>query len=143
MYLACNCTCNGMLLDVIEHVIIVMHVMHHVIDVITDQLQCITCCPLHYMTLHPAKFHYMHIMVHVMWGQKPCNLCNIDYMTITSSNIPLHACNRHEMGHVMDVITCITWWSIPLQSHYIQDVIHVITCPLHAPKDAYGGADGL
>ena len=40
------------------------------------------------------------------------------------------------MGHVMDVITCITWWSLPLQSHYIQDVIHVITCPLHAPKDA-------
>ena len=95
-----------MVLDVIEHV---MHVMHHVIDVITDPLQCITCCPLHYC-------HYM----------------------------PLHACNVHVMGHVMDVITCITWWSLPLQSRYIQDeihqyiqdVIHVITCPLHAPKDA-------
>ncbi len=57
-------------------------------------------------------------------------------MTITSSNIPLHACNGHVTGHEMDVITCITWWSLPLQSHYIQDVIHVITCPLHAPKDA-------
>jgi len=57
-------------------------------------------------------------------------------MTITSSNIPLHACNVHVMGHVMDVITCITWWSLPLQSHYIQDVIHAITCQLHAPQDA-------
>ncbi len=61
-------------------------------------------------------------------------------MTITSSNIPfnlkLHACtsNGHVMGHVMDVITCIAWWSLPLQSHYIQNVIHV--SPLHAPKDA-------
>ena len=47
-----------MLLDVIEHV---MHVMHHVIDVITDQLQCI---------MLPIALH-----------------------DITSSNIPLHACN--------------------------------------------------
>ena len=90
-----------MVLDVIEHV---MHVIHHVIDVITDQLQCITCCSLHDMTLHPATFHYMHVLAF--------------------------------MGHVMDVITCLTWQSLPLRSHYIQDVIHVITCPLHAPQDA-------
>jgi hypothetical protein len=33
---SCKRACNGMVLDVIEHVQ-VMHVMHRVIDVITDQ----------------------------------------------------------------------------------------------------------
>ena len=48
------------------------------------------------------------------------------------------SCNLHVIDDVIDVITCITWWWFPLQSHYIQHVRHVITSitccsvPLHA-----------
>ena len=52
-------------------------------------------------------------------------------MTITCCpSAPFHyvTCNGHVMGYVIDVITCITCWSLLLCCHYKQHVMDVITC---------------
>ncbi len=82
---------------------------------------------MYYSIVHTYHIHGSDTYIHV-------------YARWVGFQMPATFHYMHVMGHVMDVITCITWsqWSLPLQSHYIQDVIHVtvITCPLHAPKDA-------
>ena len=62
---------------------------------------------------------------------------------LLAAPFPYMACNGHVIEYVIDVITCITCWSLLLlvPCHYKQQVMDIITCitwPITCFQDANG-----